>query len=316
MRNAELAIITTLYNPIGYKRRIENWKKFRSLIHENIWIAECSFDGKFIASNELNHIRIEASENSLLWQKERLLNIILENLPRKVKYVAWVDCDILFENSNWVEDAIQLLTKQYVVQLFDVVHILDAQQERWATVRGLISHVNPTMSRYIPRVYDDSEAARQFLETLTVHGHTGFAWAARREVLDEVGFLDRLIVGGADYFMAHAWMGCPIPGNLDPKVWAGCIGSKLWEQTSSWTHRASAIVDGRVGFVRGAISHLYHGNIADRRYDERNSILINGDYNPSEDIEIGANKLWVLTARGARLKIPLQQHFVRRAEDS
>ena len=37
-----------------------------------------------------------------------------------------------------------------------------------------------------------------------IHGHTGFAWGARREVLDQVPLFDRAIVGTADHIIAHA----------------------------------------------------------------------------------------------------------------
>lgn len=40
-----------------------------------------------------------------------------------------------------------------------------------------------------------------------IHGYTGYGWAMRREIFDEVGLYEAAVSGSADHFMAHAIFG-------------------------------------------------------------------------------------------------------------
>ena len=43
---------------------------------------------------------------SLLWQKEALLNLALKHIPGHIQYIAWIDCDVLFEDDHWITEEI------------------------------------------------------------------------------------------------------------------------------------------------------------------------------------------------------------------
>ncbi|MFX5494217.1 hypothetical protein ABTD62_20980, partial [Acinetobacter baumannii] len=59
--------------------------------------VECAFgDAPFDLPPSLDVIQIRSE--TLLWQKERLLNLGASWLPASCRFVAWIDCDILFDN--------------------------------------------------------------------------------------------------------------------------------------------------------------------------------------------------------------------------
>ena len=39
---------------------------------------------------------------NLMWQKERLLNILMENIPDDYRHIAWCDGDIVFKRPDRV----------------------------------------------------------------------------------------------------------------------------------------------------------------------------------------------------------------------
>ena len=76
------------------------------------------------------------SENTL-WQKERLLNIALENLPPTVDKVMWLDSDLIFLNDDWVPETAELLDRYPVVQPFAWMTYLQSGQERESAIEEL-----------------------------------------------------------------------------------------------------------------------------------------------------------------------------------
>lgn len=127
-----------------------------------------------------------------------LYGVALERLPTECTKVAWLDCDVLFDSPLWAHETTELLDTHTVVQPFGTVvrlprdAVLDnGRGKRWLSF-GSVYKVNPDL------------AASGLFEP---HGHTGFAWAARRTFLEAVGLYDVCIAGSADHLMAHAFAG-------------------------------------------------------------------------------------------------------------
>jgi hypothetical protein len=70
-----------------------------------------------------------------------------------------------------------------------------------------------------------------------------------------------------------------------------------------------------MGFVAGNASHLWHGDLADRRYIERNEVLLK-TLNPELHLTHGANGLlsWTQAAHFG-LRYAVRSHFANRKED-
>ena len=120
--------LTTYFNPVRYKRRLSNYRIFRSNLHIPLVTVELSFDGHFELTKNDADVLIQLSGGAVLWQKERLLNIAIKSVPSDVKNIAWLDCDILFKRKDWVEEAERQLNERYnIIQLFSKVIYLNKE---------------------------------------------------------------------------------------------------------------------------------------------------------------------------------------------
>jgi hypothetical protein len=62
-----------------------------------------------------------------------LLNYAISRLPASAEYVAWVDGDVEFPSRSWVSEAMSLLDRYAVVQLFEQLTTLGPKGEKHAT---------------------------------------------------------------------------------------------------------------------------------------------------------------------------------------
>jgi hypothetical protein len=142
-----------------------------------------------------------------MWQKERLLNIALTALPESCNKVAWVDCDIIFENSEWPRQASDLLDRALLLQLFSEVHYMPRDLPP-TLVDPQMAEARRTSLAYAVAsglsAFECLEDANQRVYGLYA---PGFAWAARTEFMKRHSFYDSCIVGGGDRAMASASYG-------------------------------------------------------------------------------------------------------------
>ncbi len=73
--------VTSYFNPMRSRRRLANYRTFRSRLNVPLFTVELAFDGQFeLTSSDADHL-IQLSGGDIMWQKERLLNIALEAVP-------------------------------------------------------------------------------------------------------------------------------------------------------------------------------------------------------------------------------------------
>ncbi|HMW61746.1 MAG TPA: hypothetical protein PKA91_18955, partial [Leptospiraceae bacterium] len=72
----------------------------------------------------------------------------------------------------------------------------------------------------------------------------------------------------------------------------------------------------KVGFTRGAIYHLWHGETTDRRYVLRNRELAAFGFDPVRDIRVGPEGLWEWTGKKSGLPDWARSYFKQRKEDA
>jgi hypothetical protein len=254
-----LWVITPYYNPIGYASRRSNYEIFVKLLRESgisVLTIECAFgDQSYDLPESVDVIRVHS--RSLLWQKERILNLALPWLPASCKYVAWLDCDLVFANPNWARDTVRLLEEVPIVQVFETCNRL---------ANGFVQDNGADKRRvsFAKMVTDDPSALKS--GKFGAHGHTGYGWAARREILEEHGLYEYAIVGAADHYMSHAVM-----GDINSVcLWRSMCGSLAQiRHFQDWAEPFYCTVQGRVKAVPGEVLHLWHGNLADRKYNVR-----------------------------------------------
>lgn len=116
--NAGLAAITCYYNPFRNGHRREGYRHFRQHLDIPLLCVELSCDGEFELHDSDAEWLVRVRGTDVVWQKERLLNIGLEHVPRKFSMIAWLDCDLLFLNPAWAVDTCELLGRYPIVQAF------------------------------------------------------------------------------------------------------------------------------------------------------------------------------------------------------
>jgi hypothetical protein len=97
----ELWAITSYFNPVGYRRRLQNYRLFRQRFPVPLVTAELTFGDGFELSADDADILVQLKSRDVLWQKERLLEIALQAVPASCRKVMWVDCDVVFEGDDW-----------------------------------------------------------------------------------------------------------------------------------------------------------------------------------------------------------------------
>lgn len=300
-----LVVITTYFNPCRYKTRRANYDLFMAGMRQAgvpCVTVECAFPGQdFELPDALGVMRVRAE--TLLWQKERLLNLAASWLPPSCRFVAWLDCDILFDNRNWARDLVAVLEHQPVAQVFESCERL--QQGGVQDQPADIAHSFASVMRAEPRSLDAGRYDK--------HGHTGYGWAMRREIFDEVGLYEAAVSGSADHFMAHAIYG----------HYGFCIENALKHDPvqiahlKAWGASFHRMVRGGLGVVPGRIRHLWHGDTVNRRYFLRMHEITDLGFNPNTDIVArpGQPLAWSGDMRKQGLRDYFANYFAARQED-
>jgi hypothetical protein len=115
---AGLAAIACHFNPWRSQRRIENYRLFRARLGLPLITVEFSHDGQFELTSADADRLVQVSGGDLMWQKERLLNLALEHLPRSCTDVVWLDTDIIFSTGDWKRRLLERLRERAIVQPF------------------------------------------------------------------------------------------------------------------------------------------------------------------------------------------------------
>jgi hypothetical protein len=301
----KLAVITTYYNPVRYKTRSVNFELFRQHMKDSgvqLLTVECTF-GEETPELSVSDDVIHLKSDSLLWQKERLLNIAAAALPQEVDAVAWIDGDVIFDNENWVQETLDVLDEAPIAQLFTTC----LRQEEDGT-SGIVPDTSESFASVMNR-FPESITLNRY----DIHGHTGYAWAMRREIFDEVGLYEHAISGSADHFMAHAIF----------DDYNFCITNALMndnvqiEHLKAWGKRFYALTQGKIGCVKGQLRHLWHGTHKNRNYFNRMHQITKLGYNPNTDliIEDGKPIEWDADLNKPALVEYFVGYFTSRKED-
>jgi len=139
-----LYVITSVFNPQGYKSRIKLYRQFEEYIrgvnNVELYTVELAFQDKpFEVTQESNPRHLQLRSNSILWHKERLLNLVMRKLPSRWNRVAWIDSDVMFARPTWAMDALRELDTHGVVQLFGQAADLNPSGEILKLHHGIVA---------------------------------------------------------------------------------------------------------------------------------------------------------------------------------
>ena len=273
-KNSEAVIISCYFNPQNNPYRLKAFRTFYSKIkHLNHVIYEVVINDSKPQLTEINKSDIFGTKiikriytESSLWHKESTLNNIISTLPKKFKYVFWLDTDIIFTNNNWLVDGVNQLKKCNIIQPFEYCVHLRQDMLKPTFNMDLVRNNRPnTINTSVWKSFCSNYATdRNWRSTnYHIHGHVGFAWGAKRSVLDKCNLYDKALIGGADHIIAHA-----ASGQLDSK----CISKAFtdsYNDIKNWSLNFSSIINGKIGYVKGDLYHIWHGDVNKRQYLKR-----------------------------------------------
>jgi hypothetical protein len=237
---------------------------------------------------------LSPTNGDCLWYKENLINYAIQTqLPKNWKYVAWIDADITFLNPDWVKDTKDLLQTNDVVQLFQSCVNMGQKTE--------ILKIDKSF------VYMNNTSGKKWTKT-HVYGfwHPGYAWACTRKAYEQMGGLvDFSILGSGDHHMALALVGQV--ENSRP----GGVHISYQKKLLEFQERVNGF---KIDYTPGTIVHHWHGDLTNRKYQERWKILTTNAYNPDEDIVKIDGLIHYTPVGKSRLENLITQYFIDRCE--
>jgi hypothetical protein len=293
-----LHIVTVISNICEFRRRWDLMKQFiertENLPNVKLYVVELAYGNQeFRITSSTNPSHLQLRTEYALWHKENMINLgIKKLLPPDWKAVAWIDGDIEFENPNWVIDTLKVLTNFDVIQLFTTCFDLDENEipmSIWQSFGYKYCH------------------GEKFNHVKGInYWHTGYAWACTKEYYDKVnGLYDKGILGSGDYIMCQ-----------------GYFGKAAFGHKSLISFRANVedyivnLIDTKIGYIPTNIRHYFHGSKVNRKYIERNTILINYNYNPYDHIEYDEQGILVPSPNMPKeFLIDIYKYFKQRNED-
>jgi hypothetical protein len=316
-----LYVVTCITNPERYRTRYELYRAFEKMCADAgaiLYTVEIALRDRHheITSHE-NPRHIQLRSPAQMWMKEDPINLVIRHhLPADARYVAWVDADVQFARPDWVNETLHQLQHFQVVQMFS--HAQDVSPGcDLGTGQVLNGPHQSFLCSYVQGVpfpkylRDDCGGSGGSGGAAGRLWHSGYAWAARRSALNDLGLLgDISILGSADHHMAAALIGKvqrTIHGQMHPTYKA------YWQR---WQDRAEKHIQRNVGFVPGLLLHYWHGSKVNRRYIDRWKILVEEKYNYEVDLYRDFQGLLALTDRNWKLRDRLREYFRQRSEDS
>jgi hypothetical protein len=301
--------LTTFFNPAGYENKYRNYRMFReaskkqglNLVAVELAFGEAPFELTLSDAERL--VQLRTSPQNILWQRERLLNIALKNLPDDCDKIAWIDCDLLFKNNNWIPETCQRLEVYRVLQPFDACVRLS---------KGLTDLSDDDCEQLrLGRSTGESRYGRGYAASLPHKTRlTGLAWCARRSIFEKQGFYDKFVLGGCDGVIARGFT-----GTLNDERWKRKFPAKMVTDQQEWATLIYQEVQGSISFVPGILLHLWHGERSNRFYSKRYRILQRHDFDPEQDIRLDDQGIWMWGSAKSGLHKDVESYFFFRREE-
>lgn len=297
--------ITAYWNPLGWTRRRANYRRFRDHMRVPLVAVELAQGRGFeLRDDDAEVVLRLRGGTDILWQKERLLNLALRALPPSCRKVAWVDCDVIFEASDWVERTSALLEDCVLVQPFGRAHWMPRD---WAPGRP-----RPPGTASLDSVPLLVAAGRPCLNASGTDSTCapGFAWAADRGVLEAHGLYDACILGGADSAIVRAAYGA-----FEDAARMLHMDARRREHFFGWARPFHAAIAGRVGYAEGDLFHLWHGDVGNRDYVGRHARFSRFAFDPLADITDDSDGAWRWNSAKPEMHAYVRDYFASRLED-
>lgn len=234
-----------------------------------------------------NIVTLEATD--VLWHKEAMINHGFSLLPESCDIAMYMDCDLIFEDTDWVEQLKECAKTFDVIQCFRTCYHLP---------EGQVSKKNSSLRSFDSIAYYH---ASNLEKTFSVGMCPGGAWAFTKPHFRDNPLYDRTPFGITDRIFADCTLGIietsPHTIKLTP------AHQKYIEE---W-NREHALKK-RTTFLPVDVLHLWHGALEDRKYKRAWDILTKHDFDPQTDMK-KHNGLYHWSSKKPELHQATLQHF-------
>lgn len=298
-RKNDLAVVVTHFNWCGFTTPTRNLHRFVRYIESlkiPIYGVELSLSDKFETVDYPNWKRIKVDRSNICFQKEACVNLAVKDVPSEFTKIAWIDHDLFFSNTNWVEDASKKLDDYKAIQLFSNYAYTDGAgrktgRTRPAMVKSIGINKNDALSRRI--------------------GMPGCAWAARRELWENGGLYPFSFLGGGDTLFVYTIMNTLQTEKIHH--FAG-LKDRIFLPYKRWAELINKYISEKdVSYIDGTIIHEWHGDSTHRKYDTRYGIVSNLNFD--DCICLDKNGLVQIINVDHIFYNSIYEYFVSRNED-
>lgn len=296
-KTQECSVVISFFSPVAYKLPRQHFNTVMHSMHCQgvpLVVTQAVFPGQ----NPLPVPKAIPNEvyktKSLLFHKERLWNLGAQLVPSEK--IIWLDGDVVFKNTNWLDKSIDLLNQFDVIQPFETSH--------WLNSKGVTFITKPSMAKAIA----SNEQPR------LANFHPGFGWGMTREVFDEFGgFYDAAITGNSDALFALGLRSNEKHSEIEK--WYGSVQDPhVFSPTYKSFKERAAKLHPTVGFPSGVgVTHMYHGETENRQYISRGKLFPRKD-NEDYAIETNDGRLqeWIDIEKSNRVVEP---YFINKKDD-
>jgi hypothetical protein len=323
-KSKDLAVMCCYFSSVRFKNPVDNYYIFKKFIeqHVDLYTIELVFDGEEpqLGKDSFYKKTIRGSRaDNLLWQKERLLNILAEDILDKTdyKYLGWADADVLFQNENWDKSVCDVLEENLVAQMFDSAALLSPD----LTIKEIPEEYFGLPQRYLSTIKAWEAEGASTSDPINLAGppatQCGFAWASCREFFETIGLEDRNAFGDSDSCMIAAFTGGEPFFNVHQMH---CMGPSTVSEFTAYKQKirdlASSLNKKVLSCSDGSLYHLQHGSLKGKQYCSRLDMIKEAKYDALKHIELDENGLWKISAAASPLlKKHLTKYFNDREED-
>ena len=311
-----LLAITAYYNPLRGDLRRTNYQTFRKHLGVPLMTVEWSMSGDFeLDAKDADHL-VRVSGGDLLWQKERLLNIGIEKaLEMGVRNVAFLDSDIVFENPCWHESVSRSLVTHDFIQCFQTADLLLPHEYQNLSRQALcdlpVEHTVQSLFSFLVEgktLFHNAEKSLWYDAAIKVRGNPGLATAISLQRRPGWRYYEGCIVGGGD--LATIAATCQKTDEFF-QIRGHTSGHQQHLRNWANTQDVSGI---RIGRIDGRIMHLWHGDLKNRQYTQRYSILTDHHYDPAADIISLPGQALQFSPSNASLKQSVEDYILSRKD--
>ncbi len=310
-------VVVAISNTARYRRRYQLYNQFIKSVKAtgiDVMTVELAFgDRPYEVTVAGDPSVLQLRTNEEFWHKENLLGLGIAQGRRiwankNKKRVLWLDADcapVGHSFLEWFEDTWHELQHYEFVQMWEWLQPLDINHNP-------LGGANPSfMSNYIKTGTAYPKPAKGYPNQW---GSPGLAWGANLSALDAIsGIGDVAVAGAGDWYLAHSLItDLPQP---DMQAYTA-------DYRDYWLHRqllCERWIKRDVGYVKGLVTHFFHGEIIFRGYSWRENILIKGKFSPRTDLKRDHQGLWQLESYEPRqiyIRDGLRQYLRTRNEDS